>query len=452
MHDVALAHDEPPRDPRDDVAFVREVGGIGEYRLAGNGLRVLHMPVAATPVALAMLTYAVGSRHEPPGLKGASHMIEHMMFKGTERFRHALGTSIHDLLHPFGAQVNATTWMDRTHYFNLVPPGQLDLSLEIEADRMRGLRMDADDLEAERAVVLNEHDLYAGDPLERLHQAVWGAAFPTHPYGHPVLGTRDDILGLRRDALLDFHRRHYRPDNATLTVIGDVARDRVLELALRHFGEIAAPGARGDAEPAPEPQQDGERRVTIAQATPPDWVMLGYRTPEGRSADVDALELLGLILVGGKLSRLYRPLLAGGLATHAWHSVSRLHGPGLLQLQAQPARPQDHARVEAMLRDAIEAIRRDGVTDAELARARGFLRGQLATGRDGPMAMAMQLNDAIAAGDWTLYATALDRIAAVTPDDVQRVARTHLVDAQLTVGRLAHDPAHADAAAEEACA
>lgn len=449
MRNAAIAHDARLRD---DVPFVREVGGIEEYRLAANGLRVLYMPVAAMPVALTMLTYAVGSRHEPPGLKGASHMIEHMMFKGTDRFRRALGTSIHDLLHPCGAEVNATTWMDRTHYFNLVPLDQLELSAEIEADRMRGLRMDTDDLEAERVVVLNEHDLYAGDPLERLHQVVWSAAFPAHPYGHPVLGTREDILGLQRDALLDFHRRHYRPDNATLTVIGDVARERVLDLALRHFGDIAVPGAHVAAEPAPEPAQGRECRITLAQATPPDWVMLGYRTPDGRSADIDALELLGLILVGGKLSRLYRPLVASGLATHAWCTVARLHDPGLFQVQAQPALTQDHARVERMLRDAIDAIRRDGVTDAEVARAAGFLRGQLATGRDGPMAMAMQLNEAIAAGDWTLYATVHERIAAVTPADVQRVAKTHLLDAQLTVGHLAHDPAHADADADEACA
>jgi zinc protease len=442
MRNAAIARDDHPRD---DVPFVREVGGIEEYRLAANGLRVLYMPIAAMPVALTMLTYAVGSRHEPPGLKGASHMIEHMMFKGTDRYRRALGTSIHDLLHPFGAQVNATTWMDRTHYFNLVPVEQLDLSLEIEADRMRGLRMEADDLEAERAVVLNEHDLYAGDPLERLHQALWSAAFPAHPYGHPVLGTREDILGLQRDALFDFYHRHYRPDNATLTVIGDVARERVLDLARRHFGDIAVSDAHVDADTAPEPAQRGERRITLAQATPPDWVMLGYRTPDGRSADLDALELLGLILVGGKLSRLYRPLLASGLATHAWSSVARLHDPGLFQVQAQPALAQDHARVERMIRDAIDAIRRDGVTDAEVARAQGFLRGQLATGRDGPMAMAMQLNEAIAAGDWTRYATVLDRIAAVTPADVQRVANAHLVDTQLTVGHLAHDPGHAEA-------
>lgn len=447
MRNAARVDDMPVHDA---ATFVRDVGGIGEYRLAGNGLRVLHMPTPALPVALTMLTYAVGSRHEPPGLKGASHMIEHMMFKGTARFRHALGTSIHDLLHPFGAQVNATTWMDRTHYFNLVPLDQLDLSLEIEADRMRGLRMEADDLEAERAVVLNEHDLYAGDPLERLHQALWSAAFPAHPYGHPVLGTREDILGLQRDALCDHYRRHYRPDNATLTVIGDVARERVLDLALRHFGDIVVPDAPAGIEPAAEPEQDGERRVILAQATPPDWVMLGYRGPHGRSADADALELLGHLLIGSKLSRLYRPLIASGLATHAWYTVARLHQPGLFQLQAQPTQPRDHARVERLMREAVDAIRRDGVTDAELARAQGFLRGQLTTGRDGPMAMAMQLNEAIAAGDWTLYATALDRFAAVTPADVQRVARTYLTDTRLTVGHLAHDPDQAPADDDEA--
>lgn len=423
---------------------IRSVGGIEEYRLAANGLRVLFMEARAAPVALLMLTYEVGSRHETDGFKGASHMIEHLMFKGSARFNRQLGTSIFDLLHPVGAQTNATTWLDRTNYFNLVPVSHLEIAADVEADRMRNLRIAPADLEAERTVVLNEHDMYAGDPLERLNQAVWGAAFRDHPYGHPVLGTRDDILGLTREHLFEHYNRYYWPDNATLTVIGDVDRKRTFDLVRRHFEPLPSANRSFETDHGAEPGPHGEQRVVVEQEGQPGWVMLAYRTPDGSSADADALELLGSVLTCGKLSRVYRPLVVTGLATGAWSSISRLRHPGLFQVQSLLGSDQAHLRVEQVLRDAIADIRRHGVSQQELDRAKGRTRGNLLTSRDGPVAVALQLNEAIAAGDWTSYAAATDRIAAVTVADVQRVARDYLIDARLTVGHLAQ-PGHGGA-------
>ncbi len=416
--------------------WIRSLGGIEEYRLLANGMRVLFMEAQAAPVALLMLTYGVGSRHEGVGFKGGSHMLEHMMFKGSARFNKPQGTSIFDMLHPVGAQTNATTWLDRTNYFDLVPISHLELAAEIEADRMRHLRMAPDDLEAERSVVLNEHDMYAGDPLERINVAVWQEAFRHHPYGHPVLGTRDDILGLTREHLFEHYRRHYWPDNATLTVIGAVERAQTLDIIRRHFESLPAADHGFEPDHPAEPPQDAERRVVIEQAGQPGWVMLAYRMPNGLSPDADALELLGSVLTSGKLSRLYQPLVASGLATGAWSSTSRLKDPGLFQVQAMLGSGQDVQRVERTLRDAIGEIARHGVSAQELERAKGRARGHLLTSRDGPVAIALQLNEAIAGGDWTSYATAIDRLAAVTPADVQRVARDYLVDAGLTVGHL----------------
>jgi zinc protease len=416
--------------------YIRSAGGIEEYRLASNGLRVLFMAARAAPVALLMLTYEVGSRHETDGFKGASHMIEHLMFKGSARFNRQQRTSIFDLLHPVGAQTNATTWLDRTNYFNLVPISHLEICAEIEADRMRNLRIEPADLEAERTVVLNEYDLYAGDPLERLNQAVWGAAYRDHPYGHPVLGTRDDILDLTHEHLFEHYNRYYWPDNATLTVIGDVDRERIFDLVRRHFEPLPCANRIFETDHGAGPGPHGEQRVVVEQAGQPGWVMLAYRTPDGSSADADALELLGSILTCGKLSRVYRPLVVTGLTTGAWSSISRLRHPGLFQVQALMGSDQEHLRVERALRDAIAEIQRHGVSQQELDRAKGRTRGNLLTSRDGPVAVALQLNEAIAAGDWTSYATAIDRIAAVTAADVQRVARDYLADARLTVGHL----------------
>lgn len=419
-----------------DIRYVRSVGGIEEYRLITNGMKVLFMPAHAAPIALLMLTYEVGSRHESNGSKGASHMIEHMMFKGSARFNKEKRTSIFDLLLPVGAQTNATTWLDRTNYFNLVPVGHLDVAAEIEADRMRNLRIAPADVDAERAVVLNEHDMYAGDPLEKLNQIVWRTAFPDHPYGHPVLGSRDDILGLTRERLCEHYHRYYWPNNATLTIIGDVEHERMFALVRKHFAHLPAAEHAFEPNDEPEPVQQVERRATAEQADQPGWVMLAYKMPNGRSADADALELLGSILTAGKLSRLYQPLVASGLAASVWSSAARLKQQGLFQVQAMLGNCRDHHRVEQTIRDAIDAIRRDGVAQDELERAKGRLRGGVLTSRDGPVAIALQLNEAIAAGDWSLYSTSVDRIAAVEVADVQRVARHYLIDERLTVGHL----------------
>jgi zinc protease len=301
---------------------------------------------------------------------------------------------------------------------------------------MRNIRIDTADLEAERTVVLNEHDQYAGDPLEKLNQAVWRTAFASHPYGAPVLGNREDIRAFTRDGLFEHYNRHYWPGNATVTVIGDLGRELALDIVGRHFGRLPASGSLPAAGNEPEPEQRGERRVVVEQAGQSGWIMLAYKAPGGLNRDADALELLGSILVGGKLSRLYRQLVVGGLATAAWPGTSRLAQPGLFQVQALLGSGQDHQRVEWMVRDAIDSIRIHGVSQGELDRARGRARGNLLTSRDGPIAVAMQLNEAIAAGDWMAYPMAIERLDAVSVSDVQRVARQYLADDALTVGYL----------------
>lgn len=414
---------------------VRRVGGIDEYRVAGNGLRVLFAPWHAAPVAVLMLTYDVGSRHEPVGRKGMSHLLEHMMFKGSRAFDRRKRASILDLLPAVGAKVNATTWLDRTNYFDLVPVSDLDLAAAIEADRMCEPLLDAEDLEAERAIVLDEFDLRDGDPGERLAQAVWSAVFADHPYGIPVIGVREDILAISREDLREHHHRHCHPGNATLTIIGDLDAARLSEIVATHFAGIAARAVVVADVPAP-PAHAARRRVDVESPCAMPMVALAYPIPHGLHRDTDALELLALVLAGGMLSHLHRDLVVPGLAVAVSARVSRLRGPGLLEVQAafDDATAFDH--VERALLDVIARIRAQGVDADELARVQGQARGQLLTSRDGPVAIAMQLNEAIAAGDWTSYATASERLAAVSAQDVQRVAARYLRDDAHVLARL----------------
>ncbi len=439
--------------------FVRAVGGIEEYRHVGNGLQVLLLPDdedsargAAAPVAALMVTYRVGSRNEGMGLTGATHLLEHLMFKGTERFNRDRGTSVFHVLQSVGAQVNATTWYDRTNYYAVLPSEHLALAAEVEADRMRGARVRDEDLASERTVVLNELDRGENEPLRRLLHAVYAVAFVAHPYGHPVIGWRSDVETVTAAGLRGFYDAYYWPRNATVSVVGRVDRAAALDVIHRHFGPIpAGPGENGNrgseigdredierrpSEPAVtrEPEQAGERRVIVRQAGQLGAVLVAYKAPPGLDPDADALELLAVVLAGGKSGRLYRRLTDRGLTTGVSAFYPRLRDPGLFALYATLAPDVTHQAVESELRAILAEVARNGVTAGELTRARRQAVADEAFGRDGPFNVAAQLNEAIAVGDWTLYPTSRQRLENVAPEAVRAVARRVCLDDALTVG------------------
>ncbi|MEM8557800.1 MAG: pitrilysin family protein [Bacteroidota bacterium] len=439
-----------PVAPHPQFDYVREVGGIEEVRHRENGLTVLLLQQAAAPVVTFMVTYGVGSRNEHAGLTGATHLLEHLMFKGTERFNKAAGQTIFNVLQRVGAQVNATTWYDRTNYYALLPKEHLGLAVEIEADRMRGALVRDEDLASERTVVLNELDRGENEPLRKLLHAVWSVAYVAHPYGHPTIGWRSDVETVEAADLRHFYDTYYWPSNATVSVIGDFDRAEALALVHQHFGCIPA-GPSGDGAPGAEPlvspqsvtrepPQIGERRLVIRQAGQLGAVLCAYKAPAGLDADADALDVLATALTSGKSSRLYRRLTDEGLTTSTFAFFPRLRDPGLFMVYGALAPDATHATVESTLRDLLAEIAAEGLTDAELERARRQTVAQDAFGRDGPYAIASQLNEAIAVGDWTLYATYRDRIASVTAADVQRVAAQVFRADRLTVGHYVPEP------------
>lgn len=419
----------------DAFAFEERTGGIEAYRLKTNDLQVLLLPEAAAPVACFMVTYHVGSRNEQTGLTGATHFLEHLMFKGTERFNKRRGTSIFNTLQRVGAEINASTWLDRTNYYELLPKEHLPLAIEIEADRMRGALLREEDMEDERTVILNEFDRGENEPIRNLDRAVWSAAFVAHPYHHPTIGWRSDVENVTTDGLRHFYDTYYWPNHATVSVIGDFDRDEVFGAIEEHFGAVeAAP------EPIPtvqteEPPQRGERRVTVRQTGQLGALVAAYKSPPALDRDTDALDVLSMILASGKNSRLFRRLTDAGLTTHLSSSATRLRDPGLFYVFAALAPEATHERVESIIFEVIEEIKAEGVTAEEVQRAKNKLTAQEKFGRDGPFSVAAQLNEAIAAGDWRLYATYLDRIDAVTPDHVHEAAQKYLDSDRRTVGR-----------------
>jgi zinc protease len=425
----------PPTPIPDAFTFEEASDGIECYRLDKNGLRVLLLPQEGAPVATSMVTYHVGSRNERTGHTGATHMLEHLMFKGTERYHKRKGTSIFETLQRVGAQVNASTWLDRTNYYEMLPTEHLPLALDIEADRMRGALLDPNDVESERTVILNERDRNQNDPVSRLFDEVWAAAFTAHPYHHPTIGWESDIEGMTDEDLRTYYDTYYWPNNATVSIVGRFERADVLTEVADHFGALDAAPHDIPQVTTEEPEQTGRRRVTVKQDGQLGAVLMAYKSPPAVEPDSDALDVLARVLASGKSSRLYRRCTDQGLTSDVFGINFRLRDPGLFSVFAYLAPEADHETVEAAIEEEIDRIQRDGVTTEELERARSQLRAQIAFDRDGPMKVASQLNEAIAAGDWKLYTQYLDRLEQVTADDVQRVARRYLTPDTSTVGR-----------------
>lgn len=410
------------------------LGGIASFKHRATGLDVLVMEQPGSPVATFMVTYRVGSRNEGPGLTGATHFLEHLMFKGTERFNPASGSSVFNVLQSLGAQVNATTWLDRTNYFAVLPAEHLERAVEVEFDRMRGALLTDEAVASEKTVILNELDRGENDPFRRLYHLVWATAFLAHPYGHPTIGWRSDVEAVTAAGLRGFYDAFYWPTNATATVIGGVSTAAALDLVDRHVAAVGIAVSDVPEVVTREPEQQGERRVVLRHPAQLSTLVLGWKAPEATHPDADALAVLAALLGSGKSSRLHRALVDTARATFASSSASRLRDPGLFVVYAQPAPGVEIDEIEQTIRSEVRRVAEDGVSEAELDRVRGMVKASEAYARDGAYAAASALNEAIAAGDWRLFVTARARLDAVTPADVQRVAAAYLTDDRLTVG------------------
>jgi zinc protease len=279
---AALQAADKPLPAAPGFSLVRTVGDISEYRLDANGLSVLVMPEHSAPVVTFMVTYRVGSRNEVTGTTGATHLLEHLMFKGSPAFNDAKGNSVKQYLETVGGNYNATTWLDRTNYYAVVGRDQLEGYMAIEADRMRNLWLREDDRRPEMTVVRNEFERGENDPLEALDKEIVAAAFQAHPYHHSTIGWRSDIENVPIEKLKAFYDTFYWPDNATVTVMGDVDPAAALALVRKYYG-----GYTRAPQPVPqmyttEPEQTGPRRVTVQRAGEIGLVGLAYKTPEAR--------------------------------------------------------------------------------------------------------------------------------------------------------------------------
>ena len=271
-----------------------------------NGLKVLLLEEHKAPVVTTHVWYKVGARNEQPGTTGLSHFLEHMMFKGTSRVGPGQFSRI---IQKNGGRDNAFTSDDYTGYFETFASDRVELGLELEADRMRGLLLDPKGVESEKKVVMEERRLRTDDdPVSALSEAMVAAAFQVHPYRQPVIGWMSDVEGLTREDLVRHYNTYYVPNNAMLIVVGDFKSDELIPKIRQHFGAIP----RGPEPPrvrAEEPEQRGERRLILKKEAELPFVYIGYHVPNLKHPDNFALEVLAYILSGGKSARIYKSLV-----------------------------------------------------------------------------------------------------------------------------------------------
>jgi zinc protease len=428
----AASPPQPPAVP--GFSFVRSLGGIYEYRLDANGLQVLVKPDHSAPVATFDIVYHVGSRNEVTGTTGSTHLLEHLMFKGTDAFNEAKGNSLGQYLERTGGEYNATTNQDRTNYFATVGRTTLDGYIAIEADRMRNLWLHEEDRKAEMTVVRNEYERGKNNPLNYLMEEVSAAAYQALPYHHSTIGWKSDIENVPIEKLRAFYDAFYWPNNATAILVGDVDVPAALAMIRKYYGNYPA-----SPKPIPqiytqEPQQTGPRRVTVKMPGQLGTILIAHKTPNGRDPDTAPLAVLDSILGEGKNSRLYKALVDTGLATDAGAFNSASYDLSLHMLMIGLAPGAEHEKAEKAALAEIERVKKDGVTADEVAAAVRRFRVQQAFGRDGTSAVAFVLNEYVASGDWTMYVTLEENIARVTPADVLRVARKYLNEDQSTTG------------------
>ena len=410
-----------------------------------NGLTVVIQELHTAPLVSVWAWYKVGSKDEQPGLAGVSHWVEHMNFKGSKNIPR---DQVKGIIERFGGSWNGYTWIDLTTYLETATKDALDRMLFIEAERMGSCLYDPRDCESERTVIISELQGGENDPDQLLDIEVTATAFRAHPYGHPTIGWISDLESMTRDDLYGYYRRYYVPNNAALVIVGDVDSANALSSVEKQFGAIA-PGELPERPRTTEPAQLGERRVGIAREGTAAYLKIAYHAPAADAQDLSSVLVLDAVLTGAKglnlwssfrdtppqrKARLYRTLVEGRLASSVSGAFVATEHPFLYAVSATATEGVGLAEVEHATLAELERVRSDGISEAELDRAKRQLWARLVFENEGVTNIAHQIGFFQTVASLGLYTSLPARIRAVTTEDVTNAARTYLVPSNRTIG------------------
>ncbi len=407
-----------------------------------NGMTVIVKEHHVAPVTTWWVWYRVGSRNEPTGLTGASHWVEHMMFKGTKNFPAGL---LDKAVSRDGGTWNAMTWIDWTAYFETMPSAKIELGLRLEADRMVNSLFPPKEVESERTVIISEREGHENEPTFQLDEHVHKSAFTVHGYQHETLGDMSDLHTMTRDDLYNHYNTYYMPNNAIGVAVGDFDAKQML----KQIKELYEPLPRGlPIKPfaRPEPPQKGERRLTIEGDGETEYLEMVYHAPSATEPDFYPMVVLDSILAGAssfnafgggtsnKSSRLYKSLVLTELAAGVSGGLTATIDPYLYSISATVRQGHTIAEVEAALEAEIDKLVRDSVTEAELTKAIKQAKAMFAFSAESVTNLGFWYGFSEIISDYTFFENYVDRLSAVTLDDVSRVAKTYFAKNKRTVG------------------
>ena len=413
-------------------------------RTLSNGLKVIVKEDHRSPVVASQVWYKAGSIDEFNGTTGVAHVLEHMMFKGTKKVGPG---GFSKIIAEAGGRENAFTTSDYTTYFEQVEKSKLPLAFRLEADRMQNLALSADEFAKEIKVVMEERRWRTEDkPQSLVYEQTVATAYREHPYRRPVIGWMNDLQHMTVDDARDWYRRWYAPNNAVLVVVGDVKADDVFKLAQTYFGKLKS-HALPLRKPQEEPKQDGIKRVTVKAPAKLPYLLMAYHTPVLRNVDQDwepyALEVLAGVLDGNPAARLNRSLVReqqiASEVGAGYDAVSR--GPALFVVEGTPSEGKAVGALETAIRAELERIKKDGVTEEELARVRSQVVAAKVYQRDSMFYQGMMIGQMELSGlSYKDIDTRLAKLQQVTAEQVRDVARKYLTDDNLTIGTLDPQP------------
>lgn len=419
-------------------------GGRVQEQILDNGLKIVVKEDHRAPIVTTQVWYRVGSSYEHGGVTGISHVLEHMMFKGTEELAPGEFSRI---IAANGGDENAFTSRDYTAYFQTLAKDRLAVALELEAERMRNLALPEEEFAKEIEVVREERRLRTEDDPESLTYEQFNAtAYEASPYRIPVIGWASDLAAMQVDDLRAWYRKWYAPNNATLVVVGDVDAEAVFALAREHFGALEAEQV-GQPKPRAEPAQRGTKRLVVKAPAQEPYLIMGYKATVLTQADSEwepyALEILASVLDGGDSARFSRNLVRGSQvaasASAGYSAFTRL--PGMFLLSGVPAKGRSVEELEKALRAEVARAQEELVSAAELERIRNQLIAGKIYEQDSVYAQAMQIGRLESVGlGWPLIDSYVQSLAEVTPEQVQAVARKYLIEDNLTVAVLEPQP------------
>ena len=412
------------------VTRITSVEGITQYRLA-NGLEVLIAPDPSKPQIVVNITYKVGSRHENYGESGMAHLLEHMLFKGSKKY-----PNITDEFTKRGAQWNASTWSDRTNYYEVFTASdeQLDWALSLEADRMINSFIRKADLVTEMPVVRNEFEIGENDPTSILTERVVSTMYLWHNYGKSTIGARSDIENVQVPRLQAFYAKYYQPDNAVLTIAGRIDEAKALAMVARHFGGIPRPRRVLQTLYTQEPVQDGGRSVTLERAGDVQVIAAGHHVPPMAHADYALTVLLSDVLTNAPSGRLHKLLVKPSKATSVASQNLENRDPTASLIWAELRKEQSIDDARQIFLGALDGFAASPVTEEEVARAKSKLLNEIDLTINSSVNLALRLSEAVGAGDWRLFFLHRDRIRSATAAEVQRAALAYLKPSNRTVG------------------